>query len=77
MAEWMVPVVALLGVLGQWYVSSRASARRDGVMDEKLLSYGKRLDKHGDELDVLRVEAGKDRGRIVALETRAGITYRG
>lgn len=77
MDQWFVPLVAAVGVIGQWWVGSRASARRDGVVDEKLRSHDARLNRHGEEIDGLRSDAGADRNRIVALETRAGISTRG
>ncbi len=43
MDQWIVPVFAVVGVLGQWYVGSRASARRDGERDEKLKSHSARI----------------------------------
>jgi hypothetical protein len=73
MEPWVVPLIAFVGVAGQWYVSSRANARRDGAIDEKLISHDKRLEKHGEEIDELRDAAAADRGRIVGVETRLAI----
>jgi hypothetical protein len=73
MEQWMVVAVAALGVAGQWWVGSRASARRDGAVDEKLRSHDARLEKHGEEIDDLRDRAASDRGRIGVVETRLAI----
>lgn len=69
MDQWVIAAIALIGIVGQWIVGSRASARRDGVIDERLGSCAARLDKHGREIDDLRSAAAEDRGRIVAVET--------
>lgn len=70
MDQWAVAGIALLGVVGQWWVGSRASARRDGVVDEKLLSHDRRLEKHGEELDEVRSELAGHGREIAGMQAR-------
>lgn len=68
----MAAGIALVGMLGQWIVgsvsSARASAKRDGALDEWRRTTTARVDKHGEEIDDLRDAAATDRGRIAVVE---------